>query len=74
MWDDFHIHHLTNGRNKNQFTGGQIDDVAAFYPLLALSLFTILLAAFVFKLIIEKEQEESAARRDASVKCHLLLW
>lgn len=73
MWDDFHIHHFTNGRSNNQFTGGQMDDVAALYPLLALSLFTILLAVFVFRLVIMKEQEESATRKDSSLKCHILL-
>jgi|NOAtaT_7_FD_contig_31_976050_length_391_multi_3_in_0_out_0_1 hypothetical protein len=73
MWDDFHIHHFTSDRNRNQIVGGEINDVAAFYSLLTLSLFTLLLAAFVFKLIIKKEQEESVTRNNASSKSHLLL-
>ncbi len=73
MWDDFNVHHLTNDRNKIQIAGGEFNDVAAFYSLLTLSLFTILLAAFVFKMIIKKEQEESAPRNDARSKSHLLL-
>lgn len=72
--DDFHIHHLTFfGQNVNKLDGGQIKDGAA-YSLLALSLFTVVLATFVFKLVIQKEREDAAAahhrRRDNNPKHH----
>ena len=61
MWDDyFHLaHHLDNDRHGRQ---EQLSDRGYFF-LFGICIFTVLIATFVFKMIIQMEQEGETMRK-----------
>jgi len=73
MWDDyFHlVHHLDNDRHGRQ---EQLSDRGSFF-LFLICIFTIMIAAFVFKMIIQMEQKEETKRKQtiSANKSKLLL-